>query len=131
MPDSKKVLLDTNFLLIPGQFNVDIFNELDRFLGSQIELEILENSLNELQNILKTASGADKEAVRLALSLIEKKGVKIRETFKTGHVDDMIVDVANDYQAVCTQDMVLTERIHKKNVKVIFMKQKKYLDYRG
>ena len=42
----QKILLDTNFLLIPAAFNVDIFSEFNRIFPLN-EIFILDKSLNE------------------------------------------------------------------------------------
>ena len=54
-----KILLDTNFTLIPAQFKVDIFSEL-----ANNKLYILDRTLEELKNIKNS---------KLTLSLIKKK----------------------------------------------------------
>jgi len=129
MLKSKKILLDTNFLLIPGQFGVDIFEELKKSFGDEIELEVLENSLKELEKVAKTAKGADKDAIKLALALI--KNINIIKTDKNNHVDDIIVDMADRWFAVCTQDIGLRKRLETIGKKVIILRQKKYLQIRG
>ena len=44
----KKIILDTNFLLIPAQFNVDIFSEIERICDFQYQLCIVDKTLSEL-----------------------------------------------------------------------------------
>ena len=46
----QKILLDTNFLLIPAAFNVDIFSEFNRIFPKN-KLFILDKSIGELRNI--------------------------------------------------------------------------------
>ena len=49
----KTVLLDTNFLLIPAQFKVDIFSEIDRICTFQYEIAVLDKTIDELNKIIK------------------------------------------------------------------------------
>ena len=57
-----RIILDTNFLMIPGQFHVDIFSELGRICNFNYKLYIFEESINELRNIINNAKGKDKKA---------------------------------------------------------------------
>lgn len=134
---STKVLLDTNFFLIPSLFNVDIFTEFQRILPPY-HLFILDKSINELNNIINTQKGKNKQAAKMALSIIKKYKIKIiktekhiNETKSTStryRVDDLIIDFAvkNDY-IVATQDKEIKKKLKKQNKKIITLRQKKYL----
>ncbi len=109
-----QILLDTNFVLIPGQFRIDIFSQLK---GNQ--LFILDRTLEELKKISKA---------KLALSLLKKNKVKILKTESTKSTDDLILEIAKKKQiAVATQDKLLKQRLKKNKVKIITLRQKKYL----
>ena len=49
----KQVVLDTNFLLIPYTLKVDIFSEIKEIMDLPYEICLLDESLNELNKILK------------------------------------------------------------------------------
>ena len=66
----KKIIIDTNFLLIPLKFKVDIFSEFNRISNFNYKLYIFEQSISELKNIIKKQSGKDKKAAQFALKLI-------------------------------------------------------------
>ena len=51
---TKKIILDTNFLLIPAQFGVDVFTGLEELCDFKFELYLLDKSLKELKNIKET-----------------------------------------------------------------------------
>ena len=53
----KKIILDTNFLLIPSQFNVDIFTEIDRICLFKYKLCVLDETINELNSIIEKQKG--------------------------------------------------------------------------
>ncbi len=136
-----RVLLDTNMLLVPGQFKVDVFTEIERVMDEPYELVILEGSLRELDRIEQTGSGADKQAARLAKLLVEHqrrrafsaaeaskcKGLKIISGSGSEHVDDAIVEIADDDTLVATNDGGLKRRLLERGVRVIFLKQQQYL----
>ncbi|MBL7050734.1 nucleotide-binding protein [Candidatus Woesearchaeota archaeon] len=132
-----KVLIDTNFLLIPAIFNVDIFSEFERILPTY-KLYILDKCVEELENITKTQRGKHLLAAKLALSLLQKYPIKTLKTekhinrtkplSKIPYVDDIILDFAvkNDY-IVATQDKELKEKLKRQRIKTINLRQKKYL----
>jgi hypothetical protein len=123
MRDTVKVVLDTNFLLIPGKFGVDIFSELDRVLDFPYRLYILENTIKELEKIKEKVSGAEKRAVMLAKSLIKTKNINIiRE--RPGFVDDVLAELgALPNTIIATLDSGLRKRLPQ----AIILRQKKYL----
>ncbi len=121
-----KIILDTNFLLIPAQFKVDIFSELDK-LGTN-QLYILDRTLEELTDIVKKQSLKNKKAAKLALSLIKFKKIKIIKTKTTNKTDDLIVEIAKKKKnTVATQDKLLKQKLNENKVKIITLRQKKYL----
>lgn len=137
----RKVILDTNMLLVPGQFKVDIFTELDRIMDEPYEIVVLEGTIEELQKIGETASGADKQAAKLAHLLLEHqqkrdfaasttsqcKALKIIPGSKTAYVDDAILEIAEDDCFVATNDGELKHRLLEKGVRVIYLKQQQHL----
>ena len=48
----RKIILDTNFLLIPVQFGVDIFSEFDRICNFKYELVVVPETVTELEGII-------------------------------------------------------------------------------
>jgi len=119
-----RVIIDTNFLLIPAQFRVNIFEEIERIKTEPVDLVVLDTSLDELRKIIREQRGKDKEAAKLALQLIEGRA-RILES--EGNVDDAIVELADKDTIVCTQDRELKKRVQEKGAKVYNLRQKKYL----
>ena len=119
-----KFLLDTNFLLIPGKFRVDVFRELQGF--GKPELFTLDLVVAEL-NKLASSRGRDSRHARLGLELIKKEGVRILEARGT-NTDQELERVASEQDlAVCTQDRALQGRLKKEDILVIFLRQGKLL----
>lgn len=127
----KKVLLDTNFLLIPGKYRVDIYSELQRLLTDKYELYILDKSWDELNSLKDKLRGKEKEALNIGIQLLKKKDLKIipvRNEDKA-YVDDLILVLAGQDYIVCTQDKGLKQRLKEKLIKVITMRQKSHLEF--
>ena len=71
----KTIILDTNFLMVPAQYKVDIFSEIERICGFSYELVVPDVVVKELEKIAAGQKG--KAAARMALQLIKFKGIKI------------------------------------------------------
>ncbi len=122
----KKIILDTNFLTIPYQFNVDIFEEIDRIMEEDYELITLDRVVEELKNMIKSKS-KDAVAAKIALELIKKKNVKVISTDEK-KVDNAIIELADENTIVATNDKILRKKIKDKNVKVLYLRSKKHLE---
>ncbi len=116
---SKKVIIDTNGLMVPGQFGVDIFSELSR-LGFDSFL-VTRASVKELENIYTHGRGRHKKAARIALSLLDRCTI----IEKNGIADDIIADVAIAMKAaVLTNDAELKKRLFNKGVTIVYLRNK-------
>jgi rRNA-processing protein FCF1 len=125
----KKIIIDTNFLLIPFMNKVDIFSELERIIIEDYKVFILDKTINELNNLYEKESGKTKQAVKFALSLINVKQPDIIETEKNRKDADWeIISLCKkeDYM-VATQDKLLREQLKLLGRKTIVLRQKKYL----
>ena len=119
-----KFLLDTNFLMIPGKFKVDIFTELEKF--GKPELYTLDSVVKELGKITK-AGGKDSFFAKFGLFLVQEKDIGILES-QDKQADKEILRLSKVGYAVCTQDKALTAKIRKAGGKVVFLRQGKYLE---
>jgi uncharacterized protein len=116
----KKIILDSNFLMIPFQFNIDIFEEIKRICNFNYELFIIDKTIDELKNL------KEKEA-KLALLLIKTKNLQQIKTNKNKIVDDLILENLTENTIVATQDRGLKDRLKEKMVPTIILRQKKHL----
>jgi len=123
----RRIMLDTNFLLIPAQFKVDIFSEMHRICDFSYELLVLDKTLDELKGIVEKQKGRHKKAAKLALALLNAKKVKILRTAQEGSVDDILKKTASKEDIVATQDRELRRALRKKGISLIALRQKKYL----
>ena len=122
----KNIILDTNFLMIPLQFKVDIFSEFYRIFNFNYRLCVYHESITELKNIIQNQSGKDRKAAQFALKLIKLKNINIIKSGKKD-VDSLILENLDENAIVATQDMVLKRKLFEKNISVVILRQKKYL----
>ena len=128
MFNTKKIILDTNFLLIPGEYGVDIFSEIERIADFKYKLYVMDNTIKELEKLIDRY-GQKKEGMRVKLGyiMLKQKNLKTIKGSKE-HVDDSIVEYASnnpDKVIVATQDKDLIKRL--KGIRTIRLRQKKYL----
>jgi len=121
----KRIIIDTNFLLIPAQFNVDIFSKIKELMTVPYKLVILDETVKELEKIMEEQRGKSRDAAKLGLQLIEGR-VEIITTLG-GHADDLIVNMSDENTIVATQDQELKRRLKGKDIKIIYLRQKKQL----
>ena len=117
-----KILLDTNFLLIPAQFNVDIFAEIDRTVHEKYEIYVLDKTVDELKKLSNDPKQSlkNRRAARLGLQLLKAKKVKILKK-KGDSVDDVLAKIKG--YTIATQDAALKRRI--KGKKIVLRAKKK------
>ncbi len=117
-----KVVLDTNFILIPFQFGVDIKAELDRILDFKYELCTTSSVLRELMSISKEKT---KDGRAAAASLEISKELTLIPG--NGNADEVLLTLASKDTIIFTKDKILKEKIKRKGAPLIYLRQKKYL----
>ena len=126
---SRPVVLDTNFLLVPFQFKIDILRELDYLVDVSHHYVISSKTMDELRKIGRSI-GKDGMAARLAMKLVEANRSKIEIVPNDEYVDRWIEKYALATKAiVCTNDAALRKRLRELDVKVVAMKSKSKLGY--
>ena len=119
-----KFLLDTNFLMVPGKFRLDIFKELEKF--GKPELFTLDLVVKELGKLSK-GRGKSTFYAKFGIFLIQDKDIGILES-QEAKADKELLRLSKEGYVVCTQDRDLTIKIRKARGKVVFLRQEKYLE---
>ncbi|MBI2138913.1 DNA-binding protein [Candidatus Woesearchaeota archaeon] len=127
-----KIILDTNILLLPAQFHIDIFSEIERICHFKYGLAVIDKTLDELGHIFHSQRGKNKEAAKLALQLIRAKDIEVLKSSSqgsvNGHVDEIILALAErGKHVVATLDQLLKRQLKEKKVPMIVMRQRKFL----
>ncbi len=127
-----RVILDSNFLFVPFQFQVDIFEELANLLNQRFEPIILSSTLRELWGLAESDSSKEQKQALLALKLAERCSVvSVEKGFEESY-DDVIVRVASEWKIpVATNDKELRRRLRSLGLPLIFLRQKRRLILQG
>ena len=118
-----KVIIDTNALVYAAENKLDLFALLKGYV-----IIIPNLVIEELQSLSRKARKAsDRKAAFLALKLLEYAFFKIIEL--SGPVDKAIADYAQkESAAVLTADLALKKALAKAGIKVLHIRQKKYVE---
>jgi uncharacterized protein len=126
-----KVILDSNFLMVPFQFHVDIFEELEYLLQKKIDFIVPSSVKLELTGISSRGGEGAAEA-SLALQLASRCRVVDVTLQPHETVDDAIVKAAQKLGAVvATNDIELKKRLRDINVPVVYLREKSKLEVEG
>ena len=129
---SKEILVfDTNFLFVPFEFRVEIISEIKRILGNDVSFVILKETLDELEKI-ELKKTKNKKFLPLIATLLKRYNVSILITQekmeKSSSYVDAILHTLPKNWVIATNDKELKQSLWKVPRRVIFMRQKSYLD---
>ncbi len=128
------VVIDTNFIAVPAQFNVDIFSEAERLLERKIEFVVLSTALDELEHKLRFPSNKTEERhFRIAKDLTKRCTIIGPENIPPlDAVDDQVLEYARLVKGVlATNDRELRKRARKVGVPVLMLRGRKQLALDG
>ncbi|WP_296890858.1 PIN domain-containing protein [uncultured Methanobrevibacter sp.] len=112
----KEVVIDTNFFMVPFQFNVDIITELENVLPSY-KLTTPSFVINELKGLKRNNKGKIRLNANLALKLANSSKIEIKD----------ISLLENE----ATNDIELKKRAKAKGITVVYLRQKNYITVDG
>jgi uncharacterized protein len=120
------VLLDTNALLMPAQFGVDLYDELLALFGD-FEPIALEEVVGELSGLAR-GRGRDAAAARVGLALVRRSTVVPSGSTAEG-VDNRVIEYARrEGCTVVTNDRELRNALLREGVDVVSMRRQKTLE---
>jgi len=121
-----RVLLDTNALLMPAQFGVDLYSELLALFGD-FEPITLEEVVGELSGLAR-GRGRDAAAARVGLALVRRSTVVPSGSTAEG-VDNRVIEYARrEGCTVVTNDRELRNALLREGVDVVSMRKQKTLE---
>ncbi len=113
------VFIDTNMLLAPFQFGVDVISEIERLVPGA-DLYVLSGTIRELDRIAERGTKERKYAA-LAKKLISIHRIRIIE--REGPVDSVLVELAKNGAYVATNDRDLRRRIREAGGHTLFLRE--------
>jgi len=127
--NSKEIVIDTNFFMVPFQFNVDIITELENKLPSY-KLTTPSFVINELKGLKRNSKGKVRLNANLALKLANSSKVEIKDIslLENETVDDALLRVS---EVLATNDIELKNRAKNNGITVVYLRQKKYIAVDG
>lgn len=117
---TKKILLDTNFMVAPFQLSVDIFEEIERIYPFA-QVYTIHDAVQEAKSIEEGRYG------KLVEKLLDVEDVDILETDGDGEVDDLLVDISDDF-IVATNDRELKQRILDRGRPVMIIRSESHVE---
>ncbi len=117
-----ELLLDANFLVLPFQFNVEIFDEFERLCGGSYELYTLERTLNEAMNI------KDGRYRKMLKKLLDLKDINVINTRANKPVDQELLEQGMKGFVICTNDRDLRNKLDNIELPHIYLRQKNHLE---
>ena len=125
----KEVVIDTNFFMVPFQFNVDVISELEKSLPSY-KLTTPSFVINELKGLKNNNKGKTRLNANLALKLANSSKIEIKDIslLENETVDDALLRVS---EVLATNDIELKNRAKDKGITVVYLRQKKYIAVDG
>jgi len=128
---SIKVILDSNFLMAPFEFNIDVFQEIEYLLQKKVDFIVPSSVKLELTGISSRGGEGAPEA-SLALQLASRCRVVEVSLQPQETADDAILKAAQKLGAVvATNDIELKKKLRDVHVAVIFMRDKSKLEIDG
>ncbi|HKM42092.1 MAG TPA: nucleotide-binding protein [Methanocorpusculum sp.] len=128
-PDRIKVILDTNALMMPLQFNIDLFEGLLELLGAYDALVPAE-VVYELRG-LSVGCGKDAAAARFGLTVASRCTV-LPELTDDIPVDDKVIISAEMFNGVVvTNDRELRKRLIQRRIPVVVLRSRCKLELIG
>jgi len=131
----KRVIVDTNALLIPGTFRIDIYEEL-KDMG-YLEIIIPEAVIKELEALSKSeGKGRTKKAAQIGHQLVlrhlansgSRVFIERKDRSMDSDTDSEIIRVAKMQDAaVLTNDAELRRRLHQEGIPTVFLRGKNRL----
>jgi rRNA-processing protein FCF1 len=116
----KNILLDTSFILTALKYKIDIESELRKIMDEKFTVYYIDKTIKELEG---------KPLEKLAKDILKKINAKKIITKEDKNVDSLLIthSTANKNILVATQDKRLKEKLKKRNVGLITIRQRKYL----
>ncbi|MHA2314214.1 MAG: type II toxin-antitoxin system VapC family toxin [Candidatus Hermodarchaeia archaeon] len=121
------VLLDTNFLLLPFQRRIDIFEEIPKLIDGSVTFLVLPQIQQELKWIELNGTEKEKRAARSSMKLMENYCIiaeNVPPQIQELDADTALLRYAEKTGAyVATNDSDLRRELKKQGSRVIFLRK--------
>jgi uncharacterized protein len=127
-----KVLLDTNFLMIPLRFGVDIFSEMTSLLEGVVEPIVTRSVIDEIHLLMHEAKPSFNRELEFALKMSLQCTVIDDERRLHEKVDDSLIRIAVDNGFIVgTTDADLRRKLRAVGIPALYLRQSNRLCIEG
>ena len=121
----KGVVLDTNMLLVPYYFGVDVIEEIKR-IAPGVKVFVIPQVLRELDKLEREGKQRERLGARIGKKIAEKLEVlPVSENIPT---DTVLVRLSKEGYVIATNDRELKKRIWEAGGTVIYLREKNHLE---
>jgi len=122
-----RVILDANALMMPAQFKIDLFGEIQELVGS-FEPVVLRSVVQELDGLAR-AKGREGAAARFGLALARNCTITDGDGASAVPVDEQVIAYATQHDCmVVTNDRRVRDALLARGIGVISMRKQKRLE---
>jgi len=127
------ILLDSNFLLVPILFGVDIFEEIPKIVERPVKFILLKPVHDEMERLAKEGRPKLKREMTSVLEFCRGKcQVMEFEALSGEAVDELVIRAAENLGCpVATNDTSLRRRLRRRGIPVIYLRQRSRLKMDG
>lgn len=118
--------------MMSAQFQVDVAWELEHILPS-CRLLVPSAVLRELKNIKSRSGGKNRIAASIAIKIATSPPFEVLDMGQAmgESVDDALLRLSEESKILCTNDRELRRRARMKDINVVYLRQRRYLDVDG
>ncbi len=124
--DENPIIFDTNFLFVTFEFRLDVVSEIQKLVGTNYTLYIYEGTLGELESVERKGD-KNKKFLPLISTMLKRYNFKIIKS-KQSYIDDQIIENAQNGVIIATNDKELRKKLWEIPARVMYMRQKSYLE---
>ena len=118
--------------MMAAQFHIEIVDELEHILPS-CKFLVPSAILRELGRIKNRSKGKNRVAASIALKIATSPPFEVIEMqiMDGESVDDALLRLSEKSRILCTNDRELKRKARERNINIIYLRQRKYLDVDG
>jgi uncharacterized protein len=118
--------------MMAAQFHIEIVDELEHILPS-CKFLVPSAILRELGRIKRRSKGKNRVAASIALKIATSSPFEVIEMqiMDGENVDDALLRLSEKSRILCTNDRELKIKARERNINIIYLRQRKYLDVDG
>jgi len=117
--------------MLSAKFHTDVLSEAERLVQQNVEFLVPASVYEELAGLSRDAGRSGRDA-RVALQLIDQRGIRILPGAERARADDVLVGASEIPRViVATADHRLRRRIRSAHRPVIFLREKAKLELEG